>query len=104
MRWRNDGPGRWGSCPSTETSPASRGRRPSRISTVVVFPAPFGPSRPKTWPLSTSKSRPRTASRGPYDLVRSRTEMTLSGKQYLDGFAAEGGEILGLARGDEVLV
>ena len=30
--------------------PASGARRPSRISTVVVLPAPFGPSRPKTSP------------------------------------------------------
>src|SRR6476659_9306750 len=30
--------------------------------------------------------------------------MTLSGKQYLDGFAAEGGEILGLAGGDQIPV
>ena len=42
--------------------PRSGVRMPSRISTVVVFPAPFGPSRPNTSPSSTSKLRPRTAS------------------------------------------
>ncbi len=34
----------------TRTSPASRRRTPSRISIVVVFPAPLGPSRAKTSP------------------------------------------------------
>src|SRR5882757_3159683 len=33
----------------------------SRISTVVVLPAPLGPSKPKTSPSSTVKLRPRTA-------------------------------------------
>ena len=33
-----------GSMPRIETRPASRVRYPSRISTVVVLPAPFGPS------------------------------------------------------------
>ena len=35
--------------------------RPSRILTVVVLPAPFGPSRPKTWPCSTRRSMPPSA-------------------------------------------
>ena len=38
------------SWPSTRTSPPSGARRPSRISTVVVLPAPFGPSSPKISP------------------------------------------------------
>ena len=29
---------------------------------AVVFPAPFGPSRPQTWPCSTWKLRSSTAS------------------------------------------
>ena len=40
-----------GSKPRTRTSPAVRWRMPSRISTVVVLPAPLGPSRPKTSPV-----------------------------------------------------
>ena len=48
-----------GSTPSTVTEPPSRFRYPSRISTVVVLPAPFGPSRPKTSPCSTVKRDPR---------------------------------------------
>ena len=34
-----------GSTPGTDTSPPSRRRYPSRISTVVVFPAPLGPQQ-----------------------------------------------------------
>src|SRR5215212_1082231 len=47
--------------PSNSTVPASLGVRPSRISTVVVLPAPFGPSRPKHSPTNTSRSSPLTA-------------------------------------------
>ena len=35
------------SMPRTLTSPPSGLRRPSRISTVVVLPAPFGPEQPE---------------------------------------------------------
>ena len=38
------------STPRTVAWPPSGLRRPSRISTVVVLPAPFGPSSPKTSP------------------------------------------------------
>ena len=42
--------------------------------TVVDLPAPFGPSSPKTSPVATSKSMPRTASTPPAQvLVRART-------------------------------
>jgi hypothetical protein len=54
-----------GSKPQTVTSPPSRGRRPSMISTVVVLPAPFGPNSPKTSPRQTSKLTPATAVRSP---------------------------------------
>ena len=45
-----------GSCPRTRTSPAVRARNPSRISDVVVLPAPFGPRSANTSPASTWKS------------------------------------------------
>ena len=67
MRSRQARAGLAGSVPSTETSPAVRGRYPSRISIVVVLPAPFVPRRPKHSPSSTSKSIPHTASWVPYD-------------------------------------
>ena len=51
--------------PTAGRAPRRRRRRraasPSRISMVVVLPAPFGPSRPKHSPRSTSRSRPSTA-------------------------------------------
>src|SRR4051812_27944825 len=58
--------------PSTSTSPESGSRRPSKISTVVVLPAPFGPSMPKHSPRRTSRSRPATATVSPYRLTRLR--------------------------------
>src|SRR6188508_1991606 len=64
------------STPRTDTSPPSGWRSPSRISTVVVLPAPLGPSRPKISPLATSKSMPSTAWTSPYRFVRPRTRMT----------------------------
>ncbi len=59
-----------GSTPSTCTVPASRVRKPSRISIVVVLPAPFGPSSAKTSPGSTVKLTSATACTEPYDLRR----------------------------------
>src|SRR5215211_506878 len=47
--------------PSTRTFPEVGGWSPSRISTVVVFPAPFGPSRPTHCPPGISMSIPWTA-------------------------------------------
>src|SRR5687768_6512964 len=62
--------------PRTLTSPLSGARRPSRISTVVVLPAPFGPSKPKISPGATSKLTPSTAWTDPYALRTSPTRMT----------------------------
>ena len=42
---------------------------------VVVFPAPFGPSRLKISPFSTSKLTPCTAFRSPKALCRFLTSM-----------------------------
>ena len=56
---------RAGSTPSTSTCRRRAARKPSRISTVVVLPAPFGPSRAKISPRRTSRSMPRTASTVP---------------------------------------
>src|SRR5882672_4250722 len=55
--------------PSTSTLPAVGSFSPSRISTVVVLPAPFGPSRPKHSPAPTSRSSPSTAVTSPYFLT-----------------------------------
>src|SRR5262249_33104117 len=54
--------------PRTSTSPEVGSSKPSRISIVVVLPAPLGPRRPKHSPVRTSRSRPLTASTGPVRL------------------------------------
>src|SRR4051794_12398832 len=64
------------STPRTIACPPSGARSPSRISTVVVLPAPFGPSRPKISPAATWKSMPSTATMSPYRLISPRTSTT----------------------------
>ncbi len=57
--------------------PASGLMKPSHISTVVVLPAPLGPSSASTSARCTSRSSPDTAVVDPYRLVtpRRRTGM-----------------------------
>src|SRR4051794_31083141 len=60
--------------PKTRISPPSGVIRPISMRRVVVLPAPFGPSRPRTWPFSTRNDRSRTAHRSAdfaYRLLRS---------------------------------
>src|SRR6266576_3522274 len=61
--------------PRISTSPLSGRMRPSRISMVVVLPAPLGPSRPKHSPAPTARSNPLTATTSPKRLVRARQLM-----------------------------
>src|SRR3954471_21590372 len=56
--------------PSTRTSPFSGLIRPAIIDTVVVFPAPLGPSSPTSVPRSTLNDTSSTATSGPNDLRR----------------------------------
>src|SRR5690625_2923907 len=58
------------SCPSTRAVPASGTSRVASIRTMVVLPAPLGPSRPKTVPRSTVRSTPSTAVVSPKRLTR----------------------------------
>ena len=59
---------RW---PKMRISPASGWISPISMRSVVVLPAPLGPSRPSTWPRSTRNDRSSTASSPlPYALVR----------------------------------
>ena len=44
---------------------------------VVDFPAPFGPRKPCTCPVCTSRSRPSRATVDPKDLRRPDTEMAV---------------------------
>src|SRR5581483_128971 len=46
--------------PSTSIRPASGARSVQMVRSVVVLPAPFGPSRPKISPLPASKDTPRS--------------------------------------------
>src|SRR5208337_4109205 len=68
--------------PRTSTAPDVGWFSPSRISTVVVLPAPLGPSRPKHSPTEISRSIPLTAWTGPsrpgYCLRNSLTRMARS--------------------------
>src|SRR5919106_5119396 len=61
--------------PSTRTLPVVGGCSPSRISTVVVFPAPFGPSRPTHCPGGTSRSIPSTATTSSNRFTSPRTSI-----------------------------
>ena len=72
MRSRSRTPPRAGSMPSTDTVPASRDRYPSRISTVVVLPAPFGPRSANTSPVATSKLDALDRLEGPVRLAELR--------------------------------
>src|ERR1700674_317652 len=68
-----------GRCSATVADPDVGRIRPSNIRRVVVFPAPFGPRKPKTSPRCTSRSRLSTAViDGPYRLVSLLVIMTFS--------------------------
>src|SRR5579884_730317 len=56
--------------------PPSAIRKPSTHSTVLVFPAPFGPTIPNISPWYTSKEILSTATTGPYVFLRCSTSIT----------------------------
>jgi len=78
--WRSSRPASWSATPILRRT-ASGSRATSRpatvavplvivssvvsIRTVVDLPAPFGPRKPKTSPVRTARSTPRTASTSP---------------------------------------
>src|SRR3954447_18227003 len=61
--------------------PASGLIAPSSMNSVVVLPAPFGPSRPTRSPRPTVTSTPRTASTALKRLRRPRASRTSSAIQ-----------------------
>src|SRR5215467_12179069 len=63
--------------PSISASPELGRIRQASILVVVVFPAPFGPSRPRTSPALTSRLRRSTARLDSNCLVRSRQWINL---------------------------
>src|SRR5260221_5332560 len=56
--------------PAIRTSPRSGVSSPAAIETVVVLPAPFGPSRPAIWPARTENDTSVTATSDPNDFRR----------------------------------
>src|SRR5690606_36134633 len=57
--------------PATRARPEVGRRRVARTDTVVVFPAPFGPSRASTWPRGASRLSRFTAVTAPRTTVSS---------------------------------
>ena len=51
---------------------------PSVTRSVVVFPDPFGPSSPVTWPAGARNDTSRTAVTGPNVLVSPRTSSSIA--------------------------
>src|SRR6266550_5220985 len=66
------------SYPRTSACPPVGFRRHSKISTVVVFPAPFGPRKANTSPFVRLNDMPLTATLSPYFFERFFTCTTLS--------------------------
>ena len=58
--------------PRNTTSPAIAGSSPASVSSVVVFPAPFGPMSATTSPGSTRRSTSRTTASAPYPAASPR--------------------------------
>src|SRR5690242_20368354 len=65
------------SCPATRTVPASALSNVARTFTVVVLPAPLGPSMEKTDPAATSKSMPSSTTLSPYALRSPETAIAV---------------------------
>lgn len=62
--------------PATEILPLVAGKRPQSMRNVVVLPAPFGPSRPKTSPRRTENEVCETAVKSPNLRTRSCTSIS----------------------------
>ena len=59
--------------PITQATPEVGGKRVVSIRTVVVFPAPLGPTTPKISPSFTEKETPSTATLVPNTLLKPST-------------------------------
>jgi hypothetical protein len=69
-------PSRAGSSPNTVRVPSVTGETQPIMRIVDVFPAPFGPRKPKASPRCRSKSMPSTATKSPKRFTRSRAWMS----------------------------
>src|SRR3954451_743416 len=79
MRERSCAASRTTSRPATRAVPASGESRVQRMRTVVVLPAPFGPSTPSTVPGAASSSTPSSARTAPNDFTRPLTSIAGEG-------------------------
>src|SRR3954454_9665926 len=75
MRARSAGASETTSRPATRALPASGSSSVARMRTVVVLPAPLGPSTPSTVPGATASSTPSSARVGPKDFTSPFTRM-----------------------------
>src|SRR3954449_10299914 len=75
MRERSCAASRTTSRPATRALPASGERSVERMRTVVVLPAPLGPSTPRTVPGAASSSTPSSARTAPNDFTRPLTSI-----------------------------
>src|SRR5205823_9252635 len=76
------------SSPTSLIDPAFGSVRPRQQRSVVVLPAPLGPSRPKHSPRWIEKSRPFTTSLSPYDLRKPTTDNTTLSSAFIAAPAA----------------
>src|SRR5258707_4111494 len=74
------------SCPRTLAVAASAGIRVDRTFTVVVLPAPFGPSSAKTSPSPMLRSTPSRTTFSPYALRRPLAETAVRVSCLVDAF------------------
>src|SRR5690606_14875766 len=91
------------SCPATVTFPASGGSRVVSTFTIVVLPAPLGPSRAKIVPFRTSRSMPSSTTWSRQALRNPETATAVASTSRLpgDGQALDPVDVRGLrAPGD----
>src|SRR2546427_1446884 len=79
--------------PRISTSPRSGGVSPSRISMVVVLPAPLGPSSPKHSRALTVRSSPATATTSAYRFTSPAQRMGGAGGDGGGGGGGGGGTV-----------
>src|SRR3954468_11229688 len=84
IRERSCAASRTTSRPATRAVPASGERSVERMRTVVVLPAPLGPSTPRTVPGAASSSTPSSARTSPNDLTRPLTSIA-GGRECMGG-------------------
>src|SRR5262245_15412450 len=78
MRWRTRPGWRRRSAPAIVASPAVGSISVASMRSVVVFPAPLGPRKPKISPEPTWRSTPATASTGPVRVLKVRFRSVVS--------------------------